>query len=237
MQSTLPPCRMRVARVGAERRSRGAAALLATALLLGLSDGVCAATAAPAGFVGAERLRLNGWPAGAPSPDFSLRDTRGAPRTMQSFRGYITIVTFGYANCPDACSLELQKLAVAMHRLGALRSNVRVLFVTLDPARDTPTLLGKFVHSFDPTFIALRGTSKQTNEAISSFSLESERLGGDGGKGGYLIDHTIEEFVFDRGGRLRLVGAAASTAVDIAHDLAALITGPGRTAQAAVPLR
>jgi protein SCO1/2 len=168
----------------------------------------------------ADAPRLNIWPAGVPSPDFSLTDTHGAARTMLSFRGYVTLVTFGYANCPGPCSLELQKLASAMHVLGARRASVRVVFITLDPARDSPELLNRFVHSFDPAFVALRGTAAQTESATTRFSVENARLLG---AQGYLIDHVIEEFIFDRDGRLRLVGASNSTVDDLSHGLSGLL--------------
>jgi protein SCO1 len=168
----------------------------------------------------ADAAGLNTWPAGVPSPDFSLTDRHGAARTMRSFRGYVTLVTFGYANCPGPCSLELQKVASAMHALGERRAGVRVVFITLDPARDSPELLDRFVHSFDPAFVALRGTASQTDSATTLFSVENARLPA---AQGYLIDHVIEEFIFDRAGRLRLVGASDSTVDDLSHGLSALL--------------
>jgi protein SCO1/2 len=169
--------------------------------------------------------RLNPWPAGAPSPDFQLRDLQGRVRTMHSFQGFVTLVTFGYANCPGACSLELQKLASAMQTLGPARSRVRVVFVTLDPARDAPAPLGRFVHSFDPRFVALRGSAAQTDAATRRFSIESARVPGNEN---YLIDHTVEEFVFDRNGRLQLIGASNSSPADVAHDVSALLAAGER---------
>jgi len=183
----------------------------------------CLLLSAPAARADTGPARLNAWPAGAPSPDFRLADEHGAARTMRSFRGHVTVVTFGYANCPGMCSLQLQKLAAAVHALGTERTDVRIVFVTLDPARDTPALLTHFVRSFDPTFIALRGTAAQTDEATKRFSVEYARLPGKDEH--YLIAHPIEEFVFDRSGRLRLVGGSDATVDDLAHDLSGLLQG------------
>jgi protein SCO1 len=183
---------------------------------LGMSASASASTTAGA----IAQPHLNPWPDGAPSPDFHLSDLQGRPRTLRSFHGFVTVVTFGYANCPGACSVELQKLAMAMHSLGARRDRVRVVFVTLDPTRDSPALLRRFVHTFDPAFVALRGDAGQTDAAIKSFSIESARVPGNEN---YLIDHTVEEFVFDKAGHLQLVGASNSTADDVAHDVASLL--------------
>lgn len=202
-----------------DSRSGHALAGAAAAVALFMT-GLCAAAAPPAASAGAASVRLSAWPDAAPSPDFSLRDTTGMPRTLRSFRGYVTLVTFGYANCPAACSLELHKLARAMHALGPRSARVRIVFVTLDPARDTPHALAHFVHSFDPAFVALRGTARQTDEVTRRFSIENARVPGNGT---YFIDHPVEEFVFDGGGRLRLVGASESTAEDIEHDLSLLL--------------
>jgi protein SCO1/2 len=174
--------------------------------------------------VASDLPHLYPWPSEVSSPDFSLTDTRGAARTMRSFRGHVTVVTFGYANCPGPCSLELQKIETALRTLGQRRAAVRVVFVTLDPARDSGGSLDHFVHGFDPAFVALRGTAAQTDAATTRFSVENARV--PAGEG-YLIDHVIEEFLFDRGGRLRLVGRSDSTVDDLAHGLAELLQTGG----------
>lgn len=201
------------------RRAAPVTALGALVALLALAAGPTAHAAEAC----AEPPRLNAWPEGAPTPDFTLADSEGVERTMASYAGHVTVVTFGYANCPAACSLELHKLAAAMRTLGANRNDVRVLFATLDPDRDSPAALARFVHGFDRSFIALRGTPAQTDAATKRFSIENARVAaGDS----YLIDHVIEEFVFDRSGRLRLLGSAETTASDLAHDLSGLLGSP-----------
>lgn len=181
---------------------------------------VCAWLSPASAAAATQGPHLNPWPAGAPSPDFRLMDPDGHLRTIRSFHGNVAVVTFGYANCPSLCSLELQKLASAVHSLGRQGASVRVIFVTLDPERDTPAALAKFVHAFDPGFIGLRGTPRQTDAATRRFTLDYARLPG---KQNYLIDHPVEEFVFDGGGRLRLVGGSNTSVDDLVHDLSALV--------------
>lgn len=203
-------------------RRHALAASWVAAALLAVTPHATAAEAGPAR-TGSATTPLLAWPDGAPSPDFRLGDERGEPRSLADYRGRIAIVTFGYANCPAACSLELQTLANAMRLLGPDADGVAVVFITLDPQRDSQAALGRFVRRFDPRFIGLRGSAAQTDEATRRFSVENARVaaGGD-----YLIDHPIETFVFDRIGRLRLVGGAASSAQDVAEGVRALLDTP-----------
>jgi protein SCO1 len=94
---------------------------------------------------------------------FRLTDTSNRTRTLEEFRGKVVVLTFGYTNCPDFCPTTLAKLAEARRLLGADGARVQVLFVTIDPARDSAQLLGNYVPSFDPSFIGLRGTEDQTD--------------------------------------------------------------------------
>jgi protein SCO1 len=110
-------------------------------------------------------------------------------------------------------------LALVMKRLGTLRERIQVLFITLDPERDTPAVLKSYVAAFDPSFDALTGTAAQIDKAAASFYVEYARVGSGAA---YTIDHSTSTFVIDTHGRLRLVGTMRSTAGDFAHDLSAL---------------
>lgn len=168
---------------------------------------------------GAQEFRLPTWPRSRPSPDLHLKDTTGRAVTMNNFRGRVVVVYFGFARCPDACPTQLHTLAVALRSLKSARSDVQVLFITLDPERDPPTVLDPYVRAFDPSFRALTGTSAEIGRAAQDFFVEFARVpqGSD-----YTIDHTTGIFVFDRAGHLRLVGAASTTSADFAHDFALL---------------
>ena len=185
---------------------------LCAAILVGVS------WAAPPG-PSSQQSRLIDWPQGAGSPAFRLVDTEGVPRTLRDYRGHIVVIYFGFLHCPDACPAGLLKLAQVMKQLGPVAAQVQVLFVTLDPERDTPASLKSYVSAFDPRFIGLTGTSAQVDEVASGFNVQYARVpvGND-----YTIDHSTATFLFDRTGRLRRVGAANASVADFAHDIAAL---------------
>ena len=197
--------------------------LLHTALCAAILAGVSwAAPAAPA----LQPNKLTVWPQGAGSPAFKLVDTEGVPRTLSDYRGHVVVVFFGFLHCPDACPAELFKLALVTKHLGQVAAHVQVLFITLDPERDTPASLKSYVSAFNPRFIGLTGTTAQVDQAASGFNVQYARvpLGND-----YTIDHTNAIFVLDGAGRLRLIGAANSPVADFVHDITALIAElPGR---------
>jgi protein SCO1/2 len=164
--------------------------------------------------------RLAAWPKAAESPDFELVDTDGVARSLSHYRGHIVVIYFGFLRCPDACPAELLKLALVMKRLGPVAAKVQVLFVTLDPERDRPAALKKYVTAFDSRFVGLTGTSPQVDVAASRFNIQYARvpLGSD-----YTIDHSTGVFVLDATGRLRLVGGAGASVDDFVHDLKMLV--------------
>ncbi|HUJ01052.1 MAG TPA: SCO family protein [Usitatibacter sp.] len=151
-----------------------------------------------------------------------LDDTAGKPRTLADFRGEVVAVTFGYTECPDVCPTTLHDWAQAMKRLGADASRVQFLFVTVDPARDTPERLGEYVKAFDPRFVGLRGDEKAIDAVKQDFHVYSEERPGKT-PDSYTVDHSSQVFVFDPAGRLRLVEPAGTSPGDIASDLRALL--------------
>ena len=165
--------------------------------------------------------RLSVWPQRAQSPGFELVDAAGRLRRLSDFRGRIVVLFFGFVHCPDACPAELFKLSLVMKKLGSLSDRVQVLFVTLDPQRDTRAVLKSYVAAFDPRFVGLTGTTSQIDAAAASFFVEYARVasGTD-----YTIDHSTSTFVLDAAGRLRLVGTVNTAVDDYAHDLAVLAT-------------
>lgn len=148
-------------------------------------------------------------------------DFEGRPRVLADYRGRIVVVFFGFVRCPDACPAELFKLALVMKKLGPSAKRVQVLFITLDPERDTPSVLKDYVGAFDPRFVGLTGTPAQIDRAAASFFVQYARVavGSD-----YTIDHSTATFVLDGSGRLRLVGALNSSVDDFTHDVIALAT-------------
>lgn len=154
--------------------------------------------------------------------DFALSDPTGQRRTLADFRGKAVILFFGYASCPDICPTTLARLADTMKQLGANADRVQVLFVTVDPERDSAERLREFVPWFYPGFVGLRGTPEETQALLAEFRATAIRRTVAGSMG-YVIDHSAGCYVFDPAGRLRLYVKDEQTAADIASDLTLLL--------------
>lgn len=170
----------------------------------------------------ADGFRLTQWPQAGPRPDFQLVDDNDQRRSLSDYRGRVAIVFFGFTHCPDVCPAELFKLSQVMRGLGPLASKVQVLFISLDPERDTPKLLKAYVAAFNPRFVGLTGSTAQINAAASSFSIQFAKVAQ--GKD-YTIEHSTGTYVLDQSGRLRLVATAQDSSDDLIHDLKILARG------------
>ena len=149
-----------------------------------------------------------------------LADTSGKLRHLSDFRGKAVVVFFGFTHCPDVCPTTLADLSRVMEALGADADRVQVLFITVDPERDTPEDLGKYVHAFDPRFVALRGDAETTQRVAKDFKIYYEkRKQGDS----YTVDHSAQSYVFDPRGRLRLLVRPQGIATDLPDDLRTLL--------------
>jgi len=153
--------------------------------------------------------------------DLRLADQNGKPRSLDEFRGKVVVVAFGYTHCPDVCPMTLANLANARRKLGKQGDQVQVLFVTVDPKRDTPDLLGRYVTAFDPTFVGLAGSPADVQRTEKDFKLYVEER--PTGNGDYSVDHSAQIFAYDRKGRLRLVMPQTATPDAIASDLRVLL--------------
>ncbi|MGH8690464.1 MAG: SCO family protein [Burkholderiales bacterium] len=151
-----------------------------------------------------------------------LTDHGGKPRTLADFRGKITVVTFGFTNCPDVCPTTLADAAQALKSLGRNAGRVQLVFVTLDPERDTPDVLAKYVPAFDPSFIGLRGGLEATRRVAKEFKIFFEKRPASSGRG-YSVDHSAQSYVLDASGRLRLLVKHERIASDLAHDVRELL--------------
>jgi protein SCO1 len=154
--------------------------------------------------------------------ELRLRDAQGRERSLADFRGKVVVVSFGYTHCPDVCPMTLSNLAKAVRQLGDNGSRVQVLFVTVDPERDTPQVLGEYVPAFNPTFIGLTGTREELSKATRDFHVYANaRKEGET----YLVDHSAQMFALDREGRMRLVFAPDTPPKALASDLRILLNG------------
>lgn len=154
---------------------------------------------------------------------FALTDHTGKPRTLADFKGKAVVVFFGYTQCPDVCPTTMAEMATVMQKLGPLADQVQVLFITLDPERDTQELLAGYVPAFDKRFIGLRGTPEQTAKTAKEFKVFYSKVPGTD-PGSYTIDHTAGSYVFDRDGRLRLFIRHGQGPDPIVHDLRQLLS-------------
>lgn len=154
----------------------------------------------------------------------ALVDHHGQPRSLADFRGKATVVFFGYTACPDICPTMLARLAEVMKKLGGEAERVQVLFVTVDPERDSAERLKDFVPWFNPSFLGLRGDAAQIQAAAAEFRIFTARKPVEGALG-YVIDHSTGAYVFDPAGRLRLYVKDTTSVDDIAADLRLLLQG------------
>ncbi|MRW83539.1 redoxin domain-containing protein [Pseudoduganella sp. FT26W] len=155
--------------------------------------------------------------------DFALTDHNGKPRTMADFKGKAVIMFFGYTQCPDVCPTTMAEMSEVMKQLGPQADQVQVLFVTIDPERDTQKLLSEYVPAFDKRFLGLYGTPEQTAAVGKEFKVMYNKVPGTT-PGSYSMDHTAASYVFDKQGKIRLLLRPGQPASFTVHDLKLLLS-------------
>lgn len=153
--------------------------------------------------------------------ELNLKDHNGKPRTLADFKGKVVILFFGFTQCPDICPSTLGASAAALNLLGADADKVQVLFVTLDPARDTPAVLSKYAPAFNPSFLGMYGNEAETAAAAKEFKVFFQKQPGNDGN--YSIDHTAASYAIDPQGRLRLYIKHGETPEQMAEDIKLLL--------------
>lgn len=156
--------------------------------------------------------------------DFKLYAPDGKPRSLADLRGKAVALFFGYTHCPDVCPTTMTRLHQAVKALGDDGKRVQVIFITLDPERDTPELLAQYVPAFDPSFIGLYGSPEAIAATAKEFRVFYQKQPGST-PGNYTLDHSAGIFVFDPQGRLRLFVRDGETPTNIAADLKLLLAG------------
>jgi protein SCO1/2 len=157
--------------------------------------------------------------------DFHLTDHNGAARSLGDFRGKVVVMFFGYTHCPDVCPTTLADLAATMESLGADAERVQVLFVTLDPERDTPELLRLYAPVFNPKFLALYGDAAATAAVAKEFRIFYQKQPGKT-PDSYTMDHSAGTYAFDPQGRLRLYFSHGQGPDVFEHDIRLLLAQP-----------
>lgn len=154
----------------------------------------------------------------------ALPDATGKDRTLADFKGKVSVVFFGYTQCPDVCPTTMGELALIKRALGADGDRLQGIFVTVDPARDTPEVLKAYLAAFDPSFVGLRGSPEQVAAAAREFKVFYAKVPGTT-PGSYTMDHTAGTYVIDAKGNLRLFERYGMPAEQLQSDLKQLLAG------------
>ncbi len=156
-----------------------------------------------------------------PALDFNLTSQSGTQVTAADLKGKTTLLYFGYTSCPDVCPTTLSNLAQALKRLGPKAESVRVLFVSVDPRRDSAEVLARYASAFGPQFIGLTGDDDQLTSLTKRYRVAYRRDAPDV-NGDYAVYHSSAVFVFNADGRVRLLAAPSETTEQLAEDLRAV---------------
>lgn len=191
------------------------------------------------GLVGFAALAIGACDRSAPEPTYHARDITGvmpalaftlsdgsaAPITAATFRGKTVLVFFGYTHCPDVCPTTLANLTQVLTGLGPAADSVRVLFVSVDPQRDTPKLLKAYAAAFAPQIVGLTGTDAELTDVVKRYRVAYRRDKPDA-NGEYAVYHSSAIFIFDAEGRARLLATVAESVSDLTEDLRTLANHP-----------
>ncbi len=157
--------------------------------------------------------------------DFALVDFDGKPRTLADFKGKVVVVFFGYTHCPDVCPTTMSELAQVKQALGAEGDRLQVLFVSVDPERDTPAVLKAYMQPFDPSFLALYAPTPEKLAALAKdFKVFYQKVPRKD-SADYSVDHTAASYVYDPQGRLRLFVRYGTPLQDWTDDIKQLLGG------------
>lgn len=150
-----------------------------------------------------------------------LTDHNGQRRTLTDFKGKVVTLFFGFTHCPDVCPTTMVEMANVMKELGPDAARVQVLFVTVDPERDTAEVLKRYVPAFHPSFLGLSGNAEETAKVAKEFKIhfQKQKLA----SGGYTVDHSAGTYILDAEGRLRLFAQYGTGAPALLHDIRQLL--------------
>ena len=157
------------------------------------------------------------------APEFVLPSSTGADFKLSSTRGKVVVLEFGYTNCADVCPVSLASLAQARKAMGSNAAEVQVVFVTVDPLRDTPARLKAYLSNFDPTFIGVSGTPAQIEAMLKTYGISATKKMVEGSKTDYTMHHSSYLYFIDRKGMQRALMPFGRPPAEIVHDLTVLL--------------
>ena len=174
---------------------------------------------------GPDAPKLNGMDLSSmPAGDFQLQDTEGRQRRLADYRGKTVMLFFGFTQCPDICPTALTRALEIKNLLGADAAKLQVLFITVDPERDTPAVLREYVTNFDPSFLALYAAPDALPELAKSYKIYYKKVNGPTPTS-YSMDHSAGSYVYDPQGRIRLYNRYGTGAGPLAADVKKLLDG------------
>ena len=162
-----------------------------------------------------------------PATDFTLLDSDGQPFQLSQQRSKLTLMFFGFTNCPDVCPTTLADMKAVRERLGADANKTQFIMITVDPERDTPERMGRYVKSFDPSFIGLHGTQEQLAQIYKAYGVTAIRRELPNSALKYTMDHSASVYVIDKGQQWRAQLMYGSAIDDLVSDIRYLIRSGG----------
>ena len=186
---------------------------LAAAVLLSVSLGAGAAPALKSGVFEPPRA----------APEIALPSSTGAPFKLSALRGKVVVLEFGFTHCTDVCPVSLAALAQARQKMGSAAADVQVVFITVDPARDSAAHLRRYLSAFDPTFIGVTGSQAQIDALLKSYGISASKRPVAGSKTEYGMNHSSYLYFIDRQGMQRALMPFGRPSDDMVHDLTLLL--------------
>ncbi len=157
-----------------------------------------------------------------PAPEIILQAAGGKEVSLSDFQGKLVLIFFGYTTCPDVCPITLAEMKNVFEELGPKAENVQVLFITVDPQRDSPERMAEYVSAFHPDFIGLSGSDDQLAKVWSGYGV-FRQINQANSATGYLVDHSARTYLIDQQGNMRLTYVYGTPVDDIVSDLRALL--------------
>lgn len=157
------------------------------------------------------------------APDFALPSSKGGQFRLSDYRGKVIVLEFGYTHCENVCPVSLASLTQARQKLGAQAADVQVVFITVDPARDTAARLRTYLKPFDPSFVGVTGTPAQIASLLKQYGITATKRMIDGSKTDYTMHHSSYLYFVDRAGMQRALMPFGRPSDEIVHDLRLLL--------------
>jgi protein SCO1/2 len=169
---------------------------------------------------GAPALKAGTFDPPREAPDFSLQSSDGGKLALRDYRGKVVVLGFGFTSCTEVCPVTLATLALAHRKLGAAAAGVQVVYITVDPERDDPAQMKKYLHAFNPTFVGGTGSAAELAAVRKNYGVSAEKRGTGST---YTVAHSSFTDVVDRRGKLRALMPYGRAADDYVHDLNILL--------------